>query len=57
MTILCDEQGTLQIQHWPPLPIDDTVAISQILEVRIRDNGKKIDILFRRNRHLLWKKY
>lgn len=35
MTIQCDEEGKLQIQHWPPLPIDDTVAISQILEVRI----------------------
>jgi len=35
MTILCNEDGKLQIQHWPPLPIDDSVAIPQILEVRI----------------------
>ena len=35
MTILCDEDGKFEIQHWPPLCIDDTVAISKILEVRI----------------------
>ena len=35
MTIVCDDSGCFQIQHWPPLPIDDTVAISKILEVRI----------------------
>lgn len=47
MTILCDEHGKLQIQHWPPLPIDDTISISKILEVRIRDEEKemKIDVL------------
>jgi hypothetical protein len=35
MTIACDENGKFQIQHWPPLPVDDSVAILQILEVRI----------------------
>ncbi|CAF3177384.1 unnamed protein product [Rotaria socialis] len=32
MTILCDNDGKFQIQHWPPLPIDDTIAVSKILE-------------------------
>ncbi|CAF5146362.1 unnamed protein product, partial [Rotaria magnacalcarata] len=32
MTILCDDDGKFQIQHWPPLPIDDTIAVSKILE-------------------------
>jgi hypothetical protein len=35
MTIVCDENGKFEIQHWPPLPIDDSVAILQILNVRI----------------------
>jgi len=35
MTILCDNEGKFQIQHWPPLPIDDSVAILRIVEVRI----------------------
>ncbi|CAF1025919.1 unnamed protein product [Rotaria sordida] len=32
MTIVCDDDGKFQIQHWPPLPIDDTVAVLKILE-------------------------
>ncbi len=36
MTIVCDEDGKFQIQHWPPLPIDDSVVILQILDVRVR---------------------
>ncbi|CAF0853162.1 unnamed protein product [Rotaria sp. Silwood1] len=32
MTIICDDDGEFQIQHWPPLPIDDTVAILKILD-------------------------
>ncbi len=35
MTILCDNEGKFQIQHWPPLPINDSVAILRIVEVRI----------------------
>ncbi|CAF4745146.1 unnamed protein product [Rotaria sp. Silwood2] len=35
MTIICDDNGKYQIQHWPPLPIDDSVAILKVLEVRI----------------------
>ena len=35
MTIVCDNDGKFQIQHWPPLPIDDTVAILKILEVSV----------------------
>ncbi len=33
MMIICDDNGKFQVQHWPPLPIDDSIAISQILEV------------------------
>jgi hypothetical protein len=33
MTIVCDDDGKFQIIHWPPLPIDDSIAILQILEV------------------------
>ncbi|CAF4897234.1 unnamed protein product, partial [Rotaria sp. Silwood1] len=32
MTILCDDDGKFQIIHWPPLPIEDSVAILQIVE-------------------------
>ncbi|CAF1028589.1 unnamed protein product [Rotaria sordida] len=32
MTILCDDDGKFQIIHWPPLPVEDSVAILQILE-------------------------
>ncbi|UJR23584.1 hypothetical protein I4U23_026573 [Adineta vaga] len=32
MTILCDDNGKFQIQHWPPLPVDDSVVIMKILE-------------------------
>ncbi|CAF4191122.1 unnamed protein product [Rotaria sp. Silwood2] len=32
MTIICDDNGKYQIQHWPPLPIDDSVAILKVLE-------------------------
>jgi hypothetical protein len=35
MTIACNEEGKFQIQHWPPLPVDDSVAILEILEVRM----------------------
>jgi hypothetical protein len=42
MTIVCDEDGKFQIQHWPPLPIDDSVAILQILKVSITDYDMKI---------------
>jgi hypothetical protein len=35
MTIQCDNEGKFQIQHWPPLPIDDSVAILRIVQVRI----------------------
>ncbi len=34
MTIICDENGKFRIQHWPPLPVDDSVAILEILEVK-----------------------
>jgi hypothetical protein len=34
MTIVCDDEGKFQIIHWPPLPIGDSIAILQILEVR-----------------------
>ncbi|CAF4742169.1 unnamed protein product, partial [Rotaria magnacalcarata] len=27
ITILCDDDGKFQISHWPPLPIEDSVAI------------------------------
>lgn len=33
LTILCDEDGRFQIEHWPPLPIDDCVEILQIFKV------------------------
>ncbi|CAF0742948.1 unnamed protein product [Adineta ricciae] len=32
MTIVCDDEGKFQIIHWPPLPIEDSVAILQLLE-------------------------
>ncbi|CAF4618710.1 unnamed protein product, partial [Rotaria magnacalcarata] len=32
ITILCDDDGKFQISHWPPLPIEDSVAILDILE-------------------------
>ncbi|CAF4343598.1 unnamed protein product, partial [Adineta steineri] len=32
MTIVCDDDGKFQIIHWPPLPVEDSVAILQILE-------------------------
>ncbi|UJR25327.1 hypothetical protein I4U23_006678 [Adineta vaga] len=32
MTIVCDDDGKFQIMHWPPLPIEDSVAILEILE-------------------------
>jgi hypothetical protein len=35
MTIGCNEDGKFQIQHWPPLPVDDAVEVLQILEVRM----------------------
>lgn len=35
MTILCDEDGKFHIQHWPPLPVDDSVAVLEILKVII----------------------
>ena len=34
MTIICDDEGKFQIQHWPPLPVDDSIAIMNILQVR-----------------------
>jgi len=33
MTIVCDDDGKFQIIHWPPLPVEDSIAILQILEV------------------------
>jgi hypothetical protein len=33
MTIVCDDDGKFQIIHYPPLPIEDSIAILQILEV------------------------
>lgn len=33
MTIVCDDEGKFQIIHWPPLPVGDSVAILQLLEV------------------------
>jgi hypothetical protein len=35
MMIVSDDDGKFQIIHWPPLPIEDSVAILQILEVKI----------------------
>ena len=35
MTIICDDDGKFQIIHWPPLSIEDSVAILQILEVKL----------------------
>ncbi|CAF0807683.1 unnamed protein product [Adineta steineri] len=32
MTVVCDDDGKFQIIHWPPLPVEDSVAILQILE-------------------------
>ncbi|CAF0747923.1 unnamed protein product [Adineta ricciae] len=32
MTIICDDEGKFQIQHWPPLPVDDSIAIMNILQ-------------------------
>lgn len=32
MTIVCDDDGKFQIIHWPPLPIEDSVTILQVLE-------------------------
>ncbi|CAF2842556.1 unnamed protein product [Rotaria sp. Silwood2] len=43
MTIICDDNGKYQIQHWPPLPIDDSVAILKVLEVRIFFDLLEID--------------
>ena len=37
MTIVCDDDGKFQIVHWPPLPVEDSVAILQISEVRLTD--------------------
>ena len=34
MTIQCDDEGKFQIIHWPPLPVEDSVTILQILDVR-----------------------
>ena len=42
MTIVCDDDGKFQIIHWPPLPIEDSVAILQLLEVK---QSKGSDIL------------
>lgn len=33
MTIICNDDGQLEVQHWPPLPIDDTIEILDILKV------------------------
>ena len=33
MNIICDDDGKLHIIHWPPLSVEDSVAILQILEV------------------------
>lgn len=35
MTILCNDEGILHIEHWPPLPIDDSMEIQQILKKQI----------------------
>lgn len=32
MTIQCDDEGKFQIIHWPPLPVEDSVAILQLLD-------------------------
>jgi hypothetical protein len=40
MSIHCDDEGKFTINHWPPLPIDDSVIILQMLQVG----------LFKRNR-------
>jgi len=31
-SIVCDDEGQFSIHHWPPLPIDDSVSIQQILQ-------------------------
>lgn len=33
MGIACDDDGKLQINHWPPLAVEDSVPILQILDV------------------------
>jgi len=35
MTISCDDEGIFHVDHWPPLPIDDTVEVQQILKVKL----------------------
>ena len=32
MSIHCDDEGKFSINHWPPLPIDDSVIILQMLQ-------------------------
>ena len=34
MMVVCDDEGKFQIIHWPPLPVGDSIAILQLLEVR-----------------------
>lgn len=60
MTIVCDDDGKFQINHWPPLPVEDSVAILQIIEVKINKILLSLIEHFHltfRNPHLLWKKF
>jgi hypothetical protein len=59
MTIVCDDDGKFQIIHYPPLPIEDSIAILQILEVEKQSFFLRFFFLFIncRNLHLQWKKF
>lgn len=59
MTIVCDDDGKFQIIHWPPLPVEDSVAILQILEVKSKKFASLIERMTRlfRNQRLRWRKF
>ena len=35
MTVTCDDDGKFHIKHSPPLPIEDSLAVMQLLEVGV----------------------
>ena len=46
MTIVCDDEGKFQIIHWPPLPIEDSMEILQLIEVGEKTSVRKVLIDF-----------